>query len=525
MFRTAEIGRTVSKEDYDLQVPELRAELLLAQQRLRDVSFPVVVVFGGVDGAGKSETINLLNAWLDPRWIITRAYGPPSDEMRERPEFWRYWRDLPPNGRIGLFQSSWYHRHILDHVYERTTEPELDEALERISTFERTLADGNALILKFWMHLGKKAQKRRLEQLEKDPLTSWRVKDSDRDHLKRYDAFVATAERTIMRTSNGQASWHIVEGFDERYRSLTVGRILLESLHKHFDEIELMKEAKAAREAKQEEKLALASDPAAASTLDKFASTGVIHNGSPLTILSGLNMEQKLEKKEYKHQLEHHLGRLNKRARQAQEQGISTIVVFEGWDAAGKGGAIRRLVSAIDARATQIIPIAAPTDEEMAHHYLWRFWRHLSRAGRFTIFDRSWYGRVLVERVEGFATESEWKRSYAEINDFEDQIVRHGIVLCKFWLHITKEEQLERFEERKRVPYKSWKLTDEDWRNREKWDEYELAVNDMVERTSTTFAPWTIVEANDKRLARVKVLETISDQLKSRLKQTEDRKK
>ncbi len=240
-----------------------------------------------------------------------------------------------------------------------------------------------------------------------------------------------------------------------------------------------------------------------------------------VTILSRLDTAQTVDKKEYGKRLEAAQGTLNQHCRKAKQLGISTILVFEGWDAAGKGGIIRRITAALDARDFQVIPIAAPTDEESAHHYLWRFWRHLSRAGRVTIFDRSWYGRVLVERVEGFAGEPEWRRAYSEIRDFEEQLVAHGIVLCKFWIHVTKDEQLRRFEERRDTPYKRWKLTDEDWRNRERWEDYELAVNDMVERTSTRRAPWTLVEGNDKRFARLKVLSTITDRLGESVEQQE----
>ncbi len=218
-----------------------------------------------------------------------------------------------------------------------------------------------------------------------------------------------------------------------------------------------------------------------------------------------------LDKTRYREKLARAQAKLNQLHRKALERGVSTVLVFEGPDAAGKGGAIRRLTAALDARHVQVIPIAAPTDEERAHHYLWRFWRHLSRAGRVTIFDRSWYGRVLVERVEGFASEEEWRRAYAEINDFEEQLIEHGTVLRKFWLHITKEEQLARFQAREKTPYKRWKLTDEDWRNRERWDDYAAAVNDMVEQTSTKKAPWVLVEGNDKRFARVKVATTVCE--------------
>lgn len=523
MFRTAELGRKVPKEDYHEQMPALRAELLEIQQRLRsDGSFPVIIVFGGVDGAGKSETINLLHEWMDPRWLITRAYGPPSDEMAERPEYWRFWRDLPPKGRIGLFLSCWYSWPLLDRAYDRTSEAELDEALDRVFTFEKELADDGALILKFWMHLGKKAQKDRLKALEKDPLTRWRVTDTDWSHWRMYDSFVLAAERLITRTSTAHAPWHIVEGFDKRYRSMTVGITLRNAIVSHFRELDLHKQIASRRSSRKAEE-----DEAAGSAPDdpvpgEFRVGAQILRMPRETILSRLDMSQTVAKKAYAQELEAFQGRLNRRYRRARDQGISTILVFEGWDAAGKGGAIRRATAALDARDYQVIPIASPTDEEREHHYLWRFWRHLSRAGRVTIFDRSWYGRVLVERVERFATETEWRRAYSEISDFEDQLVRHGIVLCKFWLHITKDEQLARFKAREQVEYKRWKLTEEDWRNREKWDAYEAAVNDMVERTSTSMAPWTLVEANDKRFARIKVLKTICGGLQGALDRSGD---
>jgi AMP-polyphosphate phosphotransferase len=510
MFRTAELGRTIAKDDYHDAVPVLRAGLLEVQQQLRGAPFPVVVVFGGVDKGGKIETINLMNEWLDPRWVITRAYGQPSDEMVERPEYWRYWRDLPPKGRIGMFLRCWYSRPILDRVNERTTEAEFDEALDRIIAFERCLADDRALVLKFWMHLGKKAQKERLTKLEANPLTRWRVTASDWDHWHLYEKFIAAAERTIRRTSTGQTPWHIVEGLDKRYRALTVGKTVLEAIRKHLDETELHR--KVAGELKARERAAKP-DERAAGWAEPVMDISTVIQLPRITVLSRLDVAQSLDKKAYTKRLEEFQGKLNLKCRKAKDLGISTILVFEGWDAAGKGGAIRRMIAALDARDYQVIPIAAPTDEERAQHYLWRFWRHLSRAGRLTIFDRSWYGRVLVERVEGFATEAEWKRAYAEINDFEDQLVQHGIVLCKFWFHISKDEQLDRFKARENTAYKRWKLTDEDWRNREQWDTYEVAVDDMIEHTSTMYAPWTLVEANDKRFARIKVIKTVCERL------------
>ena len=522
MFEAAELGRKVSRQEYNAQEPKLRLALLELQQDLRQADFPVIVVFAGVDGAGKGSTVNLLNAWMDPRWLITRAYTEPSQEETERPEFWRYWRDLPPKGRIGMFLSAWYSQPVLDRVYGRIDLGELDDRLDRIRAFERALADDGALIVKFWMHLGKAAQKKRLKSLEKDPLLSWRVTDTDWRHWRKYDDFVAAAERTIMRTSMGQAPWHIVEGYDARYRSLAVGNLLVETIRKHIaDAVARRQLAVQLTRANAPGSTAEESKDAAETQEDvtKDAHQGLEDTVTGLpTILSTLDMTRKLERKTYKTQLKRYQGKLNQLHRQASEKGISTLMVFEGWDAGGKGGAVRRCTAALDARRYQVIPFAAPTDEERAQHYLWRFWRHLGRASRVTIFDRSWYGRVLVERVEGFASQDEWMRAYAEINDFEAQLVQHGIVLIKYWLHITPEEQLNRFKARQETPYKRWKLTDEDWRNREKWPLYEAAVNDMVERTSTRLAPWTLVEGDDKLYARIKVIKTLVDRLEQAVK-------
>ena len=506
MFEAAELGRAVPKDEYKALEPTLREELLAAQRALSPARFPVIIVFAGVDGAGKGETVNLLNAWMDPRYLVTRAFGTPSDEELERPPSWRFWRELPPRGRIGLFLNSWYSVPVLDHVFGRISSATFDQHLDRIVDFEQTLADDGALILKFWMHLDKAAQRKRLKKLEKDPLTRWRVTRREWKHWRMYERFIGTAERTIRRTSRGPAPWMIVEGRDPAYRYLTIGRTIRDAIHQRLDEV-----ASAARP--QPVARAETKDPKRAGA----KSIAAVLRKTP-SILSSLDMTQAVARGKAARELERQQGRLNRLQRKAASRGVSTILVFEGWDAAGKGGAIRRVTAALDARDYQVIPIAAPTDEERAHHYLWRFWRHLSRAGRLTIFDRSWYGRVLVERVEGFATEREWMRAYAEINQFEDQLAAHGIVLVKFWLHITPDEQLRRFKERETIAHKQWKLTDEDWRNRQKWPLYEAAVNDMVERTSTGVVPWTLVEANDKRFARIKVLETTGDRIQAALR-------
>jgi len=512
MFETAELGREISKTDYNKSVPTLRTELLAVQQRLRQANSPVVVMFGGVDIAWKGETINRMNEWMDPRWLRTNTYDEPSDEEGERPHFWRYWRDLPPKGQIGLFARAWYSQAILNRVLGNTDDVQLDKELERVATFEKELADDGGLVLKFWMHLSRDGQVERFKEFEQDPLTAWRVSKNDWTNLERYDEFIAAAERTIARTSTGEAPWQIVEGFDQRYCELTVGTAIRDSVQKHLEGTEYKTKMRAELAA-QRKASAKKSNGKGAS--DKGKTSPSVATG--VTILDQLDMSESLGKKDYREQLAKYQAKLNGLQRDALEKKVSTIGVFEGWDAGGKGGAIRRITAALDARNYRVIPVAAPTDEENAHHYLWRFWRHLSRDGRTTLYDRSWYGRVLVERVEGFAREAEWRRAYAEINDFEEQLVTHGVVLLKFWLHITADEQLARFKEREKIPYKRWKLTDEDWRNREKWDLYEDAVNDMVERTSTAGAPWTLVEGNDKRYARVKVLKTFCDRLEEAL--------
>ena len=519
MFDVAELGSSMAKSEYKKREPVLRQELLQLQREIRELGeFPVIIVFAGVDGAGKAQTINLLNEWMDPRWLVTRAYSKPSDEERERPEYWRFWRDLPHRGRIGFFLSSWYSRPVLDRVYGRIDVPQYDDCLDRIMSFENMLAEDGALILKFWMHLSKAAQKRRLKSLEKHHLTSWRVTERHWKHWGMYSKFIEAAERAIMRTSTGRGPWTIVEGDDVNYRSLTVGTMIRDATQKRLDDARRKLEAFTRLQSLADEEEPVvrvqADDTPDADEARAAEQERQMH---PVTVLSALDMSKAPTKREYRKQLLESQAKLSLVCREAMEKKVTTILVFEGPDAAGKGGAIRRITAALDARNYQVLPFAAPTDEERARHYLWRFWRHLSRAGRLTIYDRSWYGRVLVERVEGYAEEDEWQRAYAEINDFEEQLIEHGIVLVKYWIHVTKDEQLARFKAREETPHKRWKLTEEDWRNREKWEDYELAVHDMVQHTSTLNSPWELIEGNNKRFARVKVINTLHDRLRERL--------
>ena len=468
---------------------EVRAALLAAQQALRRAGAgPVIVLLVGPETAGRAEAADLLNAWMDPRGIVTRAWGEPSDEERERPRFWRYWRALPSRGQIGLFLSGWYGPPILERAERTLGKSAFDRRVSRIAALERALADDGAVLVKCWLHVDHRKQKTRLESLAADPLRRWRAGKPQKHRLSLHRRVVAAWKRAAAVTGTEQAPWHVIDAAQRSHRHLAVATRVLEGINQ-----------------------ALAAP--AAPTQPPSAGT----RGSQVAVeahIGALDLSLSVDRERSRTELERQQGRLYRAQYRARQRGVSTVVVCEGWDAGGKGGAIRRATAALDARYYRVIPIAAPTDEELAHHYLWRFWRHLSRAGRIVIFDRSWYGRVLVERVEGFAKPHEWQRAYDEIRQFEEQLVEHGTVVVKFWLHVSRDEQLRRFREREATPYKRWKITDEDWRNREKWDDYVAAVNEMVTRTSTRRAPWTLVEGNDKRYARLKVVRTLADRLK-----------
>ncbi len=492
MFESAELGHSISKRTYAREVPKLREALLDAQYDLfQDGRFPVMVLIAGVDGAGKGETVNLLNEWMDPRHIRVAAFGEPSDEERERPPMWRYWRELPPKAKIGIFFGHWYTDPIIERVYRKSKQSQLIQSIEEIVRFEKMLGDEGALLLKFWFHLSKEKQKKRLKALERDRKTRWRVTETDWRHFKLYDKFRKVAELALRQTSSASAPWIVVEGEDARYRNLTVGRALLGAMRERLDQ-------KPAEQAADR-------IPPIPPPIDNRH------------ILGALDLTLKLDRKRYAELRALYEGQLNLLSRNPRFRKRSTILVFEGNDAAGKGGAIRRVAAALDARHYRIIPVAAPTEEERAQPYLWRFWRHVPRLGRFALFDRSWYGRVLVERVEGLAGEFDWVRAFSEINDFEQQLADNGAIVIKFWLAISKDEQYRRFRERQQTAFKRFKITPEDWRNRKKWEAYEQSVCDMVDRTSTAVAPWTLVEANDKLHARIKVLKTICECLESAL--------
>ncbi len=487
MFEAAENEHLLDEATYDAKLPKLREALLAAQYELKAQGrFPVIVLINGIEGAGKGETVKLLNEWMDPRLIRVETFLQPSAEERQHPPAWRYWQRLPGKGRIGVFFGNWYSQMLHGRVNKELSRLELDAAIDQAERFERMLADEGALILKFWFHLSKGQLKQRLKHLKKDPRLGWKLSPLDWRQARVYDRFVKQGERVLRRTHHDYAPWHVVPGFDERFRSLTVGTVLLKALQR-----------------------ALASKPrksrkAAAVTLPSVDGQGV---------LAALDLSQHLDKADYEDQLLTEQARLAKLLRDKKYRRHALVAAFEGNDAAGKGSAIRRVTGALDPRQYRIVPVAAPSDEELAQPYLWRFWRHIPRKGDFTIFDRSWYGRVLVERVEELTPVADWQRAYGEINEFEEQLSDAGIVLAKFWLAIDQDTQLERFKAREETPFKRFKITEDDWRNRDKWDLYSQAVDDMVVQTSTAIAPWTLVEANDKRFARVKVLRTLNEAL------------
>ncbi|MFH1869961.1 MAG: polyphosphate:AMP phosphotransferase [Pseudomonadota bacterium] len=491
MFESAEIGHKIDKDTYKKAVPELRAALLDAQFDLKENGkIPVIVLVSGQDGAGKGETINILYEWMDPRFISTLAFSAPTDEERTRPFMWRYWRALPPKGRVGIFAGSWYSSPIHDRLEGDMSKADVDARIDQINRFEAMLVNEGALVLKFWFHLTKDGQKRRLKALEKNPQTAWRVTKWNWERLKTYDKLQDVVGHVLRMTNTPWAPWIIIEGEDDRYRSLMTGKILLDAIRHRLDN-------------------------AGMQTTPVAPPIRVSIDGR--NVLSELNLKRSLTDKEYDEQLAKWQGKLSELVRDPRFKGRSLICAFEGADAAGKGGAIRRIAASMDARDYQIVPIAAPTEEERAQPYMWRFWRHIPRNGRVAIFDRTWYGRVLVERVEGFCAEADWLRAYSEINDFEHELSEAGAIVCKFWLQVSQEEQLKRFKEREKIEFKRFKITEEDWRNREKWDAYQQAICDMVDRTSTGTAPWTLVEANDKGYARVKILRTLCERLEAEL--------
>jgi polyphosphate:AMP phosphotransferase len=488
MFESAEIEHDIDKAAFEERLPQLRTDMLNAQFDLIEAkAFPTILLFAGMEGAGVVDSLTNAYTVLDARHVVVSAFDKPTEEESERPRMWRYWRMLPPKGELGIYVGAWYSAPLTSRVLGNASVAEFEQELDRIKRFESMLASEGALILKFWLHLDKDEQKKRLKKLVRNPRTSWRVEESPWGGSKRYKEVKRAAEDMMRITGTDQAPWIAVNASNRHYRALTVATTVCNAVN--------------ARLAQIGEAVAPVTAPITVPVLDDR------------NLLTALDLSLQLDKADYKEQLAGYQDRLNKLLSRKKFRKRSLVLVFEGNDAAGKGGAIRRVIRFMDPRRYRVNPFAAPTDEEKAQPYLWRFWRRLPRQGDVAIFDRSWYGRVLVERVENFCSEADWRRAYGEINDFEAELTDTGNIVLKFWLAIDKDEQEARFKAREETGYKHYKITEEDWRNREKWDDYTAAVCDMVDHTSTSVAPWTLVEANDKYYARVKVLRTICERL------------
>ena len=495
MLEKIDLSKKVDKKTYRRVMDEAEEKLGLLQRECKDAGIPVILVFEGMGAAGKGVQINRLIQALDPRGFDVYACDRPTEDEQMRPFLWRYWTKTPAKGRIAVFDRSWYRSVQVDRFDGLTREDKLGDAYQDILSFEKQLCDDGTVIMKFFLYIDKDEQKKRFKKLEGSKETSWRVTEEDWNRNKDFDRYLKMNEEMLEKTDTDYAPWVIIEAVDKDYAALKIVSTVMDRLEYELEHRRTEDEKTAQR---QESK-----------TRERFK------NG----VLSGIDLSKSLTEEVYKTRLKKLQKRLAELHSELYRLRIPVVIGFEGWDAGGKGGAIKRLTSNLDPRGYRVNPTAAPNDIEKVHHYLWRFWNSVPKAGHIAIFDRTWYGRVMVERIEGFCSEAEWRRAYQEINEMESHMANAGAVVLKFWLHIDKDEQERRFRERQANPAKQWKITDEDWRNREKWDQYEEAVNEMLIRTSTTYAPWIVVEGNDKRYARVKVLQTVVDALEKKVKE------
>lgn len=500
MFESASLGRAYSTEEYKKLAEEQRVRLFQAQQDARAAGLPVLVTVAGVDGSGRGRVTNLLSEWMDAKGVRNHTFWLETDEERARPEAWRYWRHLPGAGEIGVFFGGWYSGAIRTFCCGDMREKDFVTLMRRRVRLERALAASGMVVVKLWLHLDRKAYKERWKERRKHKEIH-HFAPYDKQSGEEYDGLIRAASRAITLTDRVEAPWTLIDAKDPHFRDLSVARAVAGAVERGL----------AARASAS----AGSADAAGREAVTPDAESGPTAGHSAL---DAVDLSAGCEHDAYTTELARLRADLFDLSYRAWRKGISSTLVFEGWDAAGKGGAIRRLTAGLDARITRVIPVGAPTDEELAHHYLWRFWRQVPMAGFITVYDRSWYGRVLVERVEGLTAPDDWRRAYAEINDFEEQLREDGNILLKFWLHISADEQLRRFRERENVPWKRYKITPEDWRNRDRRPAYLEAADEMFARTSTAYAPWHIVAAEDKKCARLEVLRLYRDALKKALK-------
>ncbi len=492
MLHEALSGRRLTKLEYEHELPRLQDRLLDAQFELRkERSRAVVMVVTGIPAAGRSEVVNELLGWLDPKFVTVYGFREPNEVERQRPPLWRYWRVLPPKGRIVILHGGWYDDFLTASV-RKPGRPvgDVQREVERIQRLERMLVADGVAVVKIHLHIGPELQQRRLRRLMKDKTTRWRVTTEDQWYARHYARVERALEHCLKVTQQPCAPWHVIDGTDREHRALEVGRVLLEGIEGRIG-------AGAGRPP--------GPSPAQVRSLTARVKLPTVMRGPAVA------------EEDYDRRLEALQGRLALLSRRRKFARHSVVAVFEGMDAAGKGGAVRRITAALDARQYRVVPISAPTPEEFARPYLWRFWFQLPPRGNYTIFDRSWYGRVLVERVHGLATKPDWRRAYGEINEFELELTEHRVIVAKFWMSVSPAEQLARFRERDRNPLKRFKVDPEDWRNRKEWKAYQAAARDMIALTNTSHAPWAVVPADDKRRARLEVLKVLCDRVEAAL--------
>ena len=479
-----ESGKKAMKQE----VKELHDQLMALQQPLRAAGIPVIVLVEGWATAGKGYLINELIKELDPRFYnVTLARVIPEVQSRT-PFLYDYAEKIPENGKIMFYDSGWMENVVRKNVRHEITDKEFKKRIRIVNGFERQLIDGGYLILKLFLDISKEEQFKRLSDLSENPDTEWKVSEEDRMQHREYDLFKKTYE-SFMKETGDIVKWHVLNGKNGVVKVKESLELLIGLINKG------LKKGK------------YTGDPFE----EKFPLI-------PMPRLADVDLNVQISREEYKDELKRLQKRLAGLHNLIYKKKIPVILCYEGWDAAGKGGNIRRITYPLDPRGFDVIPIASPEPHELARHYLWRFWTKLPRTGHVTIFDRTWYGRVMVERIEGFCSEKDWKRAYNEINEFESMLTDWGAVVLKFWIHIDSDTQLERFENRQNTPEKQWKITEEDWRNRDKWPAYEEAIDEMLQKTSTENAPWYIIESNDKLYARIKTLTILVDALEKACK-------
>ena len=494
MLKEFPLGREIDRPSAESAIESFREKLSAQQLLLKEKKLPVILLIEGWGASGKGSLIGRLIRYLDPRFYTVCTRSVPSNEELRKPFLWHYFTKIPQAGKIVLFDSGWMEETVRSVESKELKKRELTERLDGIRIFERQLVENGYLVIKLFLHISREEQKKRLEALEEDKNTDWRVTKNDWQQNKHYDKQLKRFDKYLEATSVPWAPWHILDATNRKEAELAAFRIVTESIDRTLER------------------------RPGSTPLPKTEQFPLVQ----MPLLSKVSLDKTVRSdEEYRTQLKSAQKRLRELHNVLYRKKIPLIIVYEGWDAAGKGGNIKRLASALDPRGAEVHPIAAPESFELSRHYLLRFWTRLPKTGHVAIFDRSWYGRVMVERLEGLCSEADWKRAYHEMNEFEHELVRWGAIVIKFWIHIDPDTQLERFQERQNTPEKRWKITDEDWRNREKWPQYEKAVNEMLRKTSTQFAPWYIVESKDKRYARLKALNTVIQAIETRIRDDE----